>query len=59
MFIQQVVDQKCSPDDKECIQEVLMEWCDELQVDLALTTGGTGVAARDVTPEAIKEVLLN
>ncbi|KAB7501021.1 Molybdenum cofactor synthesis protein cinnamon [Armadillidium nasatum] len=57
LFKGTVVDQKCSPDDKECIQEVLMEWCDELQVDLALTTGGTGVAARDVTPEAIKEVI--
>lgn len=32
-----------------------MEWCSE-EVQLILTTGGTGFAQRDVTPEAVKEV---
>ena len=45
------------PDDREVIVETLREWADELSVDLIITTGGTGLSPRDVTPEATREVL--
>ncbi len=40
------------PDDKATIAERLREWSDEQGLDLILTSGGTGLAPRDVTPEA-------
>jgi molybdopterin adenylyltransferase len=40
------------PDEREQIEKALMELVDELKCDLVLTTGGTGPARRDVTPEA-------
>ncbi|MBI2305183.1 MAG: MogA/MoaB family molybdenum cofactor biosynthesis protein [Chloroflexi bacterium] len=40
------------PDDKETIAQRLMAWADSGRVDLIATTGGTGLAPRDVTPEA-------
>jgi molybdopterin adenylyltransferase len=45
------------PDDREAISNALVAWSDELSVDLILTTGGTGFAPRDVTPEATRSVL--
>ncbi|XP_013398832.1 gephyrin isoform X2 [Lingula anatina] len=52
-----VVVQSCVPDDIEQIKEKLTIWSDALKLDLILTTGGTGFAPRDVTPEATKSIL--
>jgi molybdenum cofactor synthesis domain-containing protein len=40
------------PDDKDLISQRLMEWADEGDCDVIITTGGTGLGPRDVTPEA-------
>jgi molybdopterin adenylyltransferase len=45
------------PDERERIQEKLVTWCDQLQVDVVLTTGGTGLAPRDVTPTSTLEII--
>jgi molybdopterin adenylyltransferase len=46
------------PDESDSIAKALVEWADDGAVDLVLTTGGTGLAARDVTPEATRAVLV-
>lgn len=48
----EVVAREVLPDDPDRIASRLTAFADELQVDLVLTTGGSGVAPRDVTPEA-------
>jgi len=45
------------PDDEAVIADTLKEWADTGSARLILTTGGTGVAPRDVTPEATRRVL--
>lgn len=45
------------PDEGPLIAETLRTWCDGGQLDLVLTTGGTGFAPRDVTPEATQSVI--
>ena len=45
------------PDERERIALTLREWADSGEVDLILTTGGTGLGPRDVTPEATRDVL--
>tara|TARA_Y100001968_G_scaffold281477_1_gene278745 strand:- start:226 stop:714 length:489 start_codon:yes stop_codon:yes gene_type:complete len=48
---------KIIPDDFDKIQETLIEWADNGEVDLILSTGGTGLGPRDRTPEATKLIL--
>ena len=45
------------PDDQVRIVSTLVSWCDEDLCDLLLTTGGTGLTERDVTPEATRTVI--
>ena len=53
----QVLRQEVVPDERGMIAIRLVEWSDAEQLDLILTTGGTGFAPRDVTPEAIRDVI--
>ncbi len=52
-----VVKYEIIPDERDLISKKLVEWSDEGGVDVILTTGGTGLAARDVTPEATLAVI--
>jgi len=45
------------PDERDLIAATLREWSDEKRLNLILTTGGTGLAPRDVTPEATLSVI--
>jgi molybdopterin adenylyltransferase len=53
----EVVRTEVLPDDLERLSATLRLWADEDQIDLILTTGGTGFAPRDVTPEATLAIL--
>ena len=53
----EVVAREVLPDDRDRIQAKLIAYADEMHVDVVLTTGGTGVAGRDVTPEATLQVI--
>ena len=52
-----VAEQAILPDDESAIRAKLMEWADSGRFDVILTTGGTGFAVRDVTPEATRAVI--
>lgn len=45
------------PDERADIERMLIYFCDELKLNCVLTTGGTGFAPRDVTPEATRNVI--
>jgi molybdenum cofactor synthesis domain-containing protein len=45
------------PDDLTLIKERLTSWCDKQSLDLIVTTGGTGLSPRDVTPDATLTVI--
>ena len=52
-----VTKQALLPDDESAIRAILCEWADSGELDVILTTGGTGFAPRDVTPEATRAVI--
>jgi molybdopterin adenylyltransferase len=52
-----VVGYEIIPDEREMISRKLSEWADTDTMDLILTTGGTGLSSRDVTPEATLSIL--
>jgi len=52
-----VVDYKIIPDDATSIEQELIRLSDEASLDLVMTTGGTGLGPRDVTPEATSKVI--
>ena len=45
------------PDDESNIRKTLIDWVDSSELDVILTTGGTGFSPRDVTPEATRAVI--
>jgi len=53
----QVIHYEIIPDEKDLIMEALKKSADQLRADLILTTGGTGVSPRDVTPDATLAVI--
>jgi molybdopterin adenylyltransferase len=52
-----IVNYEIVPDEKELIVEKLIKWADEYNLDVLITTGGTGLTPRDVTPEATLTVV--
>ena len=52
-----VIDYRVIPDDGSQIESSLITACDELKVDLVLTSGGTGLGPHDTTPEATERIL--
>ena len=53
----EVIKYEIIPDEKAPVRGAIKEAVDQLKTDLVLTTGGTGVSFRDVTPEATREVV--
>ena len=53
----QLVNRGVVEDEVKAIQATLMEWCDDANVELIITTGGTGLGPRDVTPNATMEII--
>lgn len=52
-----VVRQAVVPDERALLQETLSTWIDQNDLDILLTTGGTGFSPRDITPEATRAVI--
>ncbi len=57
LFETQVIKYEVIPDEMEVIRHKLATWADEGNTDVIITTGGTGLSQRDVTPEATLSIV--
>ncbi len=53
----EIIDRRIVPDEKSLISQAMKRMIDNARVELVLTTGGTGLSPRDVTPEATRDVI--
>ena len=51
-----LIDRKICKDNKKNIKKILKKWLNNKKIDVIITTGGTGLTGRDITPEAIDEI---
>ena len=51
-----LVDRKICKDNKKDIKKIIKNWLKKNNIDVIITTGGTGLTGRDITPEAIDEI---
>tara|TARA_B100000959_G_C14795577_1_gene547472 strand:- start:51 stop:551 length:501 start_codon:yes stop_codon:yes gene_type:complete len=51
-----LVERKIVKDDKKQIKKVILEWTKKDNIDVIITTGGTGLTGRDITPESLDEL---
>ena len=51
-----LIDRKICKDNKDEIVKILKDWIKSKEIDVIITTGGTGLTGRDITPEAIEQI---